>query len=522
MLPSGQTLTTTKSHANHHQEDLTYSAKSLISSSFVFLHVEKNKTKAKEDMQARPQSRANDEELWFSMGSNRHEEGQTQAPPGRQEQSAYHSTVSGHSTNRSLSSNHYPQIPVISTSVADRTLSESPESQKRKHKPAGLRNLLSRRPSHEVVNSGHLQPNSARPYQPSSRDGKLSPEPFFPPRTSSRSMPSSPLDASSNSNLMSRARSTEPGPIGTTTFQAYSLFPAPLQTKQRSVSTEAVFGPGAPRASRTFPETNRPTATLAINAETGRPPVHTWRSPTEPFNNDDEFHLFAEATSGLPGGLDSMSTNEAPTLQASLFARGRQNDTIPLPFQDYSAFEQWQPRPSEFIPRQQPREPSPARPEYSYRAEPSYTPREIVPTPSMDEEWNPQQRQRDFATSSSALPGMDSYDPPSSYDLAPSSYNLPPSYDLPPSGYNAEPSSSALPRRASYDRPPTSPMPANLIAVNMELERLGIDEAPHDDDELPNYAQSQAEAHEKKRVEAAARARELENRWNVSRGRGER
>ncbi|KAF2817074.1 uncharacterized protein BDZ99DRAFT_8417 [Mytilinidion resinicola] len=51
-----------------------------------------------------------------------------------------------------------------------------------------------------------------------------------------------------------------------------------------------------------------------------------------------------------------------------------------------------------------------------------------------------------------------------------------------------------------------------------ELERLSGDEDNHDDDELPNYAQSQAEMHESRRAEAARRAAELERSWR-SRGR---
>ncbi|KAF1961199.1 hypothetical protein CC80DRAFT_232510 [Byssothecium circinans] len=459
MLPSAQLLTTPTSHATHKQDDFTYSAKSLISSSFIFLHVDQNKnSKPKEEMQPRPRSRTNDEELWFRMGSHRHNEVEAHEQP-RQEQSAYQYTASRHSASRSISPARHALIPVISTSSADRPLPSSPESQRKKHKPASLRNLLpskgSRRPSHEAIGSAHLQPDSAHLHRRStSRDGNLSPEPRFPP--------------------------------------------PPLQAKPRSTSTETYFEPGVPRSARTFPDTTRPATAVPSDPRTGGPRPHTWLSPTEPFNTDNEFHLFAEATSGLPGNFDAMSPDEAPRLQASLFSRGNQNDIIPLPFQEPSALERWQPPLGEYIPRQRPREPSPSQPNLSYRTETNYPPREIVPLPSMEDEWNPQQRPREFETSASAFPGIDSY-------------------DQPPFSYSSAPSSSALPRRASYDRPPTSPMPANLVAVNMELERLGVEDEQHNDDELPNYAQSQAEMHEKKRAEAAARARELESRWNSSR-----
>lgn len=60
----------------------------------------------------------------------------------------------------------------------------------------------------------------------------------------------------------------------------------------------------------------------------------------------------------------------------------------------------------------------------------------------------------------------------------------------------------------------------HMNAVNAELELLGLDgDLSAEDDELPDYAQSQAEMNARKRTEAAARARELEARWQGSRGR---
>lgn len=58
-----------------------------------------------------------------------------------------------------------------------------------------------------------------------------------------------------------------------------------------------------------------------------------------------------------------------------------------------------------------------------------------------------------------------------------------------------------------------------MNAVNAELEMLGLEnEHARDDEELPDYAQSQAEMNAKKRAEAAARARDLEARWRGARG----
>jgi hypothetical protein len=57
-----------------------------------------------------------------------------------------------------------------------------------------------------------------------------------------------------------------------------------------------------------------------------------------------------------------------------------------------------------------------------------------------------------------------------------------------------------------------------MNGINLELERLGLDNEGGPDDELPDYAQSQAEASERRRAEATNRAKELEARWNSSRG----
>ncbi|KAH9882822.1 hypothetical protein J1614_000188 [Plenodomus biglobosus] len=61
--------------------------------------------------------------------------------------------------------------------------------------------------------------------------------------------------------------------------------------------------------------------------------------------------------------------------------------------------------------------------------------------------------------------------------------------------------------------------PPQMQAFNVELAMLGLEDEHGSDDELPDYAQSQAEMNAKKRAEASARARELEARWrNTRRG----
>ena len=60
-------------------------------------------------------------------------------------------------------------------------------------------------------------------------------------------------------------------------------------------------------------------------------------------------------------------------------------------------------------------------------------------------------------------------------------------------------------------------MAPHMHAINAELEMLGLDSDEMPDEELPDYAQSQAEMNARKRQEASARARELEARWRGAR-----
>lgn len=56
-----------------------------------------------------------------------------------------------------------------------------------------------------------------------------------------------------------------------------------------------------------------------------------------------------------------------------------------------------------------------------------------------------------------------------------------------------------------------------ITGLTVEDTRMGSSD---EDDELPNYEQSQAEVAARKRREAAARARELEENWSRARRRG--
>jgi hypothetical protein len=88
----------------------------------------------------------------------------------------------------------------------------------------------------------------------------------------------------------------------------------------------------------------------------------------------------------------------------------------------------------------------------------------------------------------------------------------------PPSFSNQTASTSAaiLPRPEPYQHFQGM---SNIDVVNRELEILGLEDDNGPDEELPNYAQSQAEAHARRRAEASARAKELEARWRSTQGR---
>lgn len=88
-------------------------------------------------------------------------------------------------------------------------------------------------------------------------------------------------------------------------------------------------------------------------------------------------------------------------------------------------------------------------------------------------------------------------------------------YESPSYSYQIAPrQASNLPRPEPDQQFQGTP---HVAAVNRELEMLGLEGDNVPDEELPDYAQSQAEAHERSRAEASARARELESRWRRTR-----
>lgn len=393
---------------------------------------------------------SNDNELWFSLpSSSRQEQEQTRVP--RLDQSAYQATSSRR--HRSASPGHLGSVPQITTtSSVDKPLPPSPQSERKRRRP-GLLSLVRRRPSDESDRS-HLQPGSTQRQRSSSANTHLSPEPYqyYYYQQTSRSMPTSPSGFARRSHqppTMERAHSSAANysPANYSDYTQFQSYPQQSTRSQRTASTSSHFE--QPRTRRTFPET--PTSPSA-NSSRQRP--HTWQSrdSNEPFHDASEFHLFVEATSGLPAGnmdFSAFSPTSPPRLQGSHFSRRHQNDRIPIP-----------------IPQQN-----------SYAAQPSRSPPDTHGWQSLG---------YDYMSSNSS------------------------SADSPLV------SSSALPRRHSHQ--PSSLAP-NVNAINMELERLGLGDESEPEEELPDYAQSQAEMSARRRREATDRARELEARWRGGRGR---
>lgn len=383
-------------------------------------------------MAQRPRS---ENDIWHSLP--RRDSSRSEGAWGQSEEySAYQATTairSRSSTPADNSAQRYLNVPSISTTESSRNkaLPSPPESDKKKRKPASPRSLIRRRPSEQLeVPEPHQQHQRS-----SSANDSLTVQSYQYYHPSTRSVPSSPANFAQASAPTSLGRSHSADITGAMPTQ-YTAYTPPghyaTYTPARASSTEPSLS-----TRRTFPETSL----SPLTSDRQRP--HTWLSPTEPFDDASQVHLFVEATSGLPdgglGGFDSLSPTSPLRLQGSLFnSNSARSQQIPLPRQN--------------------------------QARTTYT----RPPPQM-----PQQH------------------PVSGWQAM---------------GYDYVGGSSAQTERRG---PP-------LNAINLELERLGLaedDDVPPPEDELPDYAQSQAEMHARKRKEAAARARELEDRWNHARGR---
>ncbi|KAH6642390.1 hypothetical protein C7974DRAFT_100942 [Boeremia exigua] len=389
---------------------------------------------------SRSRSRAGDgTELWFDLPSF-----DTDHQP---EQSAYRTTSSRLSmgSTTSVASQTPMSVPAISTMPDfNKSLPLPPSDAERKsRRQTTLRSFLRGRSTSNHLDPSHLQPEPSSHHQRHLSVGAhLSVDVHgHYQQQYSRSMPNSPHghrqeSISTYPPPLGRVRSANPAFQDTTHYLPYV---APQEYAPRPSSPGAPFDLSPTRA-RTFPDTTISSPT-ARNSVSNRPRPHTWLSPTEPFADPSQFHLFVEATTGLPDDSDPWSPNGPNRLQSSLFARRPSNGSTPVASQ-------------------------------------------YIPAPIPD---------RTHQTAS-----WQSFEPP-----------------LTSSRSVSAPMPSAIRQNTFHTY--HSNLTPHMNAINAELEMLGLDGDSPNDDELPDYAQSQAEMNEKKRVEASARARELEARWRGAR-----
>lgn len=392
----------------------------------------------------RPRSRSKSRpedgtELWFTMPSF-----DRRLQP---EQSAYRETSNRFSKGSMASNASQPilPIPAISTTpdINKSLPPPPPEAARKSRTPATIRSFIRGRPSGNHLDSSHLHPGQISHQQrQSSADAHLSVNVRdHYEQQHSHSMPNSPRGqcynaASLYSSQFVRVQSAQPVVQDMAQYQPYSVA---QDYPQRASSPNMPFDPSPTRA-RTFPETTI-LSPVARSSVSSRPRPHTWLSPTEPFDDASQFHLFVEAMTGLSDDTDPWSPNGPNRLQGSLFARRPSNGSIPVL--------------SQFV---------------------------AAPIPD-----------RTHQTAS-----WQSFEPPFTSSRSVSA-----------------PMSSTL--HQDTFRPPAPDLTLHINAINAELEMLGLEGDHSDDDELPDYAQSQAEMNAKKREEAAARARDLEARWRGAR-----
>jgi hypothetical protein len=349
MLPDAQLLTIPTTFSIYKPKDWSWKSKSVAAPNLFLLQFDFSSPQEETGYMAHRDHRSSriqtENELWFNMPAARRQQEQNQGL----EQSAYQSTSRRISTY-SNSSRTPSGVPSISTtSDLNKPLPPSPpESDKRSRKPVSLRSFLRRESSSHLDNT-YLRPES---YQQNQRHPtSLNVDTNDHHRHNySRSMPSSPYDYTQASYTQTpaslpRARSAASNYPDTTQYQLYSL-PSPIQSsrphQQRAVSMNPYFETTSPPRSRTFPE---PTlCSTARDSMPNRPRPHTtWLSPTEPFTDISQFHLFAEAMTGLPSDTEPFSPSAPPRLQGSLFARRSANDTIPLLLQNSQSSARTQP-----------------------------------------------------------------------------------------------------------------------------------------------------------------------------------
>jgi hypothetical protein len=450
MPPSAHLLTIPMTVFDYKLKNLSSTPESVAPADLFFLHIHLTSTQSH-----RPKSMAHDShssshsrpanELWYNIPTA----GQEQEEDGMAELSAYQATAHRFSTH---SPTPLPSPPVPRSNL-NKPLPPSPsDSERKSRKSTTLRGLLRREPSRQL-DSTLLRPEPYQPNQRHSADLTVNTHSHY-SHVHSRSMPNSPRGFTRSPNRsadhLPRAHSSVSDSPETLQYQPYSIppqHPASLSQQRRTVSSNPQLEMISPR-SRTFPEPG--SGQTALETGPSRPRPHTTcLSPTEPFTDMSQFHLFAEAMTGLPSDTEPFSPNGPPQLRGSLFARRSTNDSIPLPLQH---------------------------------------PQESCAPPMR----RPQREQRD---------DWQNFEPPPLIS-SPAAPALNHSLPLPD------------PLVDSYQ--PWQP-PPQMDGITAELELLGLNDPPRGDDELPNYQQSQEEMAERKRLEAAARARELEAQWRRTR-----
>ncbi|GAB7358248.1 hypothetical protein MBLNU230_g0399t1 [Neophaeotheca triangularis] len=232
----------------------------------------------------------------------------------------------------------------------------------------------------------------------------------------------------------------------------------------------------------------------------------------EAFEDEAEFRLFVEATAGLsPEDNRRSSVYNIDPFEAQIHHQQQQQQRQRNPIQhDYSV--------SPLEPRDQSAYPT-LTPNYSIspleQNHPSPPPR-----PHRINHTSPQRSEQQTPTTLRAfrtLAAMPQASPPSRHHQPNSHPPQPPS--RPHSQPQARPPSIPPPGLPSTSYP--HPNSHQALLPN-PLERLlpADDENVNQDDELPDYDTSQAEAQARSRAEASRRAQELQRRWREARGGG--
>ncbi|KAI2485021.1 hypothetical protein Ptr902_03961 [Pyrenophora tritici-repentis] len=346
-----QLLTIPTIFSNYKPEDVPSSIKSVINYNLSFQYnditpAHKERTRHMANHNHRSSQSQIESELWLNVPASAR---RSQEQDYRLEQSAYQATSHRISTH-SYGSASSPRRPAIATSSdLNKPLPPSPSgSQTRSRKPTPLSGP-GRHEAPTQLNQSHLR---AEPYHHNQRyttslhlDTDSSHHHDY-----SRSMPSSPYDhsqfLSANPATIPRAHSSAADYSEPTQYLPYSMSSEQQSARpqqQRAVSMSPYFDTTAPLRSRTHPEpTLSPTARENMSI---RPRPHTtYLSPTENFTDITQWHLFAEAMTGLPTNSEPFSPTGTPQLQGSLFARRSASDTIPIPLQNPQRSSQRLPR----------------------------------------------------------------------------------------------------------------------------------------------------------------------------------